>query len=334
MQQHPVPQNISSYQFRLIGDMTLKQFLELAAGIGIGLLFYTTNLIFPIKWFFVLISVIGGVAFAFMPLEGMPLDRWLIAFIKASYRPNQFVWKKSTAIPSYLKSSATKSKTDDQAQVSPTTNVPQDQESHRINQLVNLFDSQPPAREPSSPSPTTTSPTITADKAPSPKVKPKSDDAFSPTFKVIPLESVKISHPEEELTNQEVIKTQEVQPTPNQDIDVSKPIDQAATVVGTTNANLPFPSLPENPNVIVGMVLDQNGKIVENAIIEISDQSGIPVRATKTNKLGQFFSVTPLPNGYYTINTEKSGLTFDIISVTLAGEIYPPLEIRAKNAIN
>ena len=36
METHPVPQNISSYEFRLVGDMTLKQFLYLAGGILLG----------------------------------------------------------------------------------------------------------------------------------------------------------------------------------------------------------------------------------------------------------------------------------------------------------
>ena len=32
MEQHPVPRNISSFQFHLIGDMTLRQFGYLIAG--------------------------------------------------------------------------------------------------------------------------------------------------------------------------------------------------------------------------------------------------------------------------------------------------------------
>ena len=33
LQQHPVPQHIASYEFKLIGDMTIKQFAYLAGGI-------------------------------------------------------------------------------------------------------------------------------------------------------------------------------------------------------------------------------------------------------------------------------------------------------------
>ena len=40
MQQHPVPQNVTQYQFRLVGDMTLKQFLELAGGMLLAYLIY------------------------------------------------------------------------------------------------------------------------------------------------------------------------------------------------------------------------------------------------------------------------------------------------------
>ena len=44
MQQHPVPQHISNYEFKLVGDMTLKQFFQLAGGILVALIFYATPL--------------------------------------------------------------------------------------------------------------------------------------------------------------------------------------------------------------------------------------------------------------------------------------------------
>jgi len=36
--EHPIPQQISAYQFRLVGDMTIKQFFQVAAGALIALL--------------------------------------------------------------------------------------------------------------------------------------------------------------------------------------------------------------------------------------------------------------------------------------------------------
>jgi hypothetical protein len=90
--------------------------------------------------------------------------------------------------------------------------------------------------------------------------------------------------------------------------------------------------MPRSPNLLVGMVLDPQGRIIEGAILEIRDSKGVPVRALKTNKLGQFRIVTALANDTYEIETEKRGYTFDIIKVTAKGEPVPPIEIRAKTA--
>ena len=80
MEQHPIPQQISSYQFRLVGDMTLKQFFQLAGGFLVALIFYSIPLIGIVKWPFVIISALLGAALAFLPLEERPLERWIFAF--------------------------------------------------------------------------------------------------------------------------------------------------------------------------------------------------------------------------------------------------------------
>jgi hypothetical protein len=76
------------------------------------------------------------------------------------------------------------------------------------------------------------------------------------------------------------------------------------------------------------MVLDQAGKIVDNAIVEVRDQNHLPIRATKTNKLGQFFSTTPLKNGTYELEVEKAGLTFPLLTLEAQGKHIPPLKSK------
>ena len=85
MQQHPVPQNISSYEFRLVGDMTLKQFFQLAGGVLVAFILYKTALPGILKWPLMSISALTGVLLAFVPINGRPFSQWLYAFFKAVY---------------------------------------------------------------------------------------------------------------------------------------------------------------------------------------------------------------------------------------------------------
>jgi len=100
MEQHPVPRNISSFQFRLIGDMTVRQFGYLAGG---GILAY---IIFKLALLPAIINIplaavfaIAGIAFAFLPIQERPLDRWLVAFIKSIFSPSQYLWHKDSTPP-------------------------------------------------------------------------------------------------------------------------------------------------------------------------------------------------------------------------------------------
>lgn len=95
MEQHPIPQNISSYQFRLVGDMTLKQFFQLAGGVLVGLIFYSLPLLAIIRWPLAILSVIIGIGLAFFPLEERPLEKWIFAFFKSIYSPTIFYWQKN-----------------------------------------------------------------------------------------------------------------------------------------------------------------------------------------------------------------------------------------------
>lgn len=90
-------------------------------------------------------------------------------------------------------------------------------------------------------------------------------------------------------------------------------------------------NLSEHPNTPNGVVYDNHGGLVEGALISVYDHSGKPVRAFKTNGLGQFISVTPLPNGNYTIQTDFDGLNFDTIAFETHGKLLDPFAIKAKS---
>src|SRR5476649_1848560 len=99
MKEHALPQDVTGYKFHIIGNMTLKQFAEVAGGCGIGFIFYFTNLPTVIKWPLILIFAGTGALAAFVPFEERPLDHWILALVRALYRPTQFYWKRLSKVP-------------------------------------------------------------------------------------------------------------------------------------------------------------------------------------------------------------------------------------------
>ncbi|OGD62771.1 hypothetical protein A2160_04935 [Candidatus Beckwithbacteria bacterium RBG_13_42_9] len=97
--------------------------------------------------------------------------------------------------------------------------------------------------------------------------------------------------------------------------------------------DLPLPTPPEAPNLITGMVVTMEDRLLPNSIVEICNSQNQTVRAFKTNKLGQFFIATPLSDGDYEIRMEHPEYGFDIIKFKAEGKIIPPIKIRAKAKI-
>jgi hypothetical protein len=119
--EHPIPQQISAYQFRLVGDMTLKQFFQVAAGALVSLVLYASGVPGYVKWPLILISFLAGVAFAFFPLQDRPLATWIGLFIKAIYSPTLFFWKKGSETRQFFQLESTPQAA---APAHPTPTVP------------------------------------------------------------------------------------------------------------------------------------------------------------------------------------------------------------------
>lgn len=103
MDQHPIPRQITTFEFKLIGFMTLKQFLYLVIFCPIG--YIAANLI-PIPVVNILVGVlIGGIgaAFAFIPIMDRPLDVWIKNMIKRMNSPSQYFFHKKNDPVYFLK---------------------------------------------------------------------------------------------------------------------------------------------------------------------------------------------------------------------------------------
>jgi hypothetical protein len=107
-------------------------------------------------------------------------------------------------------------------------------------------------------------------------------------------------------------------------------LSEQKTITDLTTANIP--PITNLINVINGVVYDKAGNFVPNVIIIVKDSDKSPVRALKTNRLGQFAISTPLPNGTYTMEFEdsKEEKAFDIYQITLTGSVVAPVEVKEK----
>jgi len=331
---HPIPQNVTSFQFKLVGDMTLKQFGYLAAGCASAyLLFVFLAHDYPlVTWPLIIISTLLGISFAFLPIGSRPLDHWLVAFLKATYSPTKRVWRKNnktfqedplfaSRLVMYLAGlqAITVYRPPTTAEVrSPKTEVaPPLPTQEQLQKTVDLARQAQQLQMKIIQSERTLSQIKTETEKPTP----------------IPIDysqqvNKSLSDLQNLVTQASAIKQQiqAVHPTPQaplmprEKVKVVIPVRPKQTQVALTTF----------PNVINGIVKDQDSNYLEGAVAVIYDKEGLPVRALKTNKLGQFTGSTPLPNGTYTLELEKDGLNFDVLQIELGGEVLPPLVITAK----
>ena len=351
MEAHPVPQNITSFEFRLIGDMTLKQFIYLVIGAGTAYLFFVF-LAVPapfLAWPVIVISSFLGVAYAFIPIAGRPLDHWSSAFLKTIYSPTKRIWIKNNITyklyPIYnqrlnLYSAGSNIESLDIGQLSaarapipytppPTPQIqiypdlpkkkedfPSSQELEKTVELakeaqslqVKILESQRELGR------------IKQDtKQPGVDIKTSTRE-FSNVFDNLQT----LVHEAEEIKKELSTVTQAPEPLAPVKVQVIIPPQQKQTRLTLTTF----------PNVINGIIVDSQNNYLEGVVVVIHDKDGLPVRALKTNKLGQFTGSTPLPNGVYTIELEKENLSFDILQIQLEGKVLPPLNISAKKILN
>jgi len=302
MEQHPIPQQITSYEFKLVGEMTLKQFAKAAVGVIIALLINATKLVFFIKWPLIFIFAGGGLALAFVPYHDRPLEVWIQAFLKSIYAPTIYRYKKRSP-KNWLDIDLTKTINSNETE-DEKLDLPEKQ-GEKVKEFINSLPSVHRENEES---------------------EEEKKERLELILKKEKKEKV-LPEAKEEVAKEELeTEKKEDYGTANLDLKKGKLEATGQAVFG----EIPMPDIPDMPNLVVGMVLDKAGKIVEGAIIEIQDKEGNPSRVLKTNQLGQFKTLTQLADGKYLVVTDKDGLEFDRVEINLEGKIVKPIKIIAK----
>ncbi len=94
MEGHPIPRQITTFEFKLIGFLTLKQFIYLIIFIPLAFIVFK---LFPIPILNLLLAIVVvllGIALAFVPVNSRPIDVWIRNLIKRLTSPTQFVFRK------------------------------------------------------------------------------------------------------------------------------------------------------------------------------------------------------------------------------------------------
>lgn len=500
MEQHPIPQHIASFEFKLIGSLTMRQFAVLLVPLSVAVLIYFSAL--PPFIRLTLSSIIGimGFIIAVVPFGGRPFDKWAVSFVKAIISPTQRIWIKETQIPEFLSVVTTSAPSQDtipeelnkisrERLLAYLKSLPGDsvtpldaKEQIAISRLglevgqETIGQLPPPIIWPTSTweestvpvyyprehnedqipvtqftprshgeagqpgNPIFTTPMISTHAKPyiipgiEKRLRPKNNEVLeltdNPTIKTRLASdnnfSVENLIPVQIFNNQIKFvhgvgstRVRKLHFAPPENFDLSKlpirgerrfeisdelkrrfhfedagpqvvlPIAPRKTQAGVkitstveqtlsyspqqtktytqptrprSTAKLPVPAavkqdfskfslsnsskadtkssqqassasiipLTSTPNVLSGLACDHQGTPIEAAVLVIRDSNGIPVRALKTNKLGQFLSATPLADGLYSIETESDLADFTPTSITLNGRIVGPINIQGR----
>lgn len=404
MDQHPIPQNVTGFQFKLIGKMTVKQFGYVALGVISAVIVYYLPIsgILGLLVKVILLPLFGasGAIIAFVPIDGRPIDTMAGNFMKAFFSPNQYVYRKTGSQFSFSKIKSAppaKPAKNDHTPNGHTIQTSAGDKAQELQKLLIQSHAERPknaqdAREatflkslsqtaalssPAQPSiqqqlqaPQTTQPTQspTAPVSPAPNKEAQSDalsakenelkkqldsakeqeankrnsqEASAIHQKTIALEKELLeTHAQKQALEQEIanLKRQLIAqktPAPNITQTAKKQLRQepaskahVRSIPADMNKRMGL-LVSDSPNVVSGVVKDPRGNVLPNILVEIKDQADNPVRAFKTNALGNFASATSLAPGEYVITLEdpKKQQTFDEIKITLTNQVLLPLEI-------
>lgn len=343
MDNHPIPQDITGFQFKLIGNMTIRQFVYLAAGVVVAFfIFFILPIPFLIKLPLSIIFLIIGASFAFVPISGRPMDTMVSNFFKALSAQTQYIYQKTGGDLSKTQNFADiETQTNAQNQVSANPSV------SPVDSSVNSALATPPPPPITNEleasimqvAPVSSTPMPALQSVPEPAAYGNVPSPSIQEYEEMPaateVESVIAGQSElqkllletqrqkealekellvlkSKLESQNGKKTQNVRKVP-------QGLEKTAGVL----------SIPQEPNLITGIIKDPRGNLLQNILVEVKDSEDNPVRAFKTNELGQFASATPLNNGKYVLTFEdsKGEHKFDAVEIEVVGSAVLPLEI-------
>lgn len=337
MENHPIPQDVTGFKFRLIGSITLKQFLYLLGAGGIDLALYFLPIPLLLKIPLMGIPAIIALALAFVPIDGRPMDKMIMNFLRALPAENEYIFKKHGVDMPYfafvppVHTRPAAQQTDSRIaqktvlfnQLSRSYFNADEEESKNIQNVTSLFQS---SNTPATPTSGFVNRVINADEPPAPSspapipmaAQTPKPDLIKPVMPPVNTAAPQHSKPTQEA---QVAPVPPVATPTTPAIQAVQPVSQSATTAPRASY--------ESPNVIEGIVRDPRGKPLPHVIVEILDENNIPKRTFRTSQNGMFISATPMAPGTYTIHLEDTlkKQDFEDKKIEVNGSVLPVIEI-------
>lgn len=313
MDQHPVPRQITTFEFKLIGFFTVKQFIYIIVFLPVGYIVYA---LFPIPILNIILGLlVGGIGFAFalLPINERPLDIWVRNLFKRLTSPTQYTFHKNNPpiyffSNLYFVSDPHQVSTHIESQEKLAAYLQQTNQTQQANvhkqQVHNLLKKSPPAPVPVSVVP--------------PPVIPMVPEAEIKKEHATPLPAALTQQPEPVITS--IVTT--VAPPP--EAPVTPPVKSTAPAV--TSPKKPF---------LTGTIKNHRLLPLPGMLIYVKDATGGTVRLLKTNPHGIFATFNPLPAGDYSFEPKDPRNTyfFDTMNIHIDGEQHKPFEFFSKELL-
>ncbi len=320
MEAHPIPRQITTFEFKLVGFFTVKQFIEIVFFAVIGFVLY---LIFPIPLVNIVVGVLVGAigfALALLPYNERPLDEWIVLMFRRLRSPTQYIFHKNNPAvyffnDLYFVSDPHRVLTHVESREKLAAYLARAQSAQTQAQPLN-------ASTPSAPA----APISTGQAAPPSQSVPVASA-------LVPMQSAQI-----------------VQPTPAKDHATPIPLPppkltlQTATLKAKEVAGNPASSPPSTTSNVVkgprapfltGEVKNHKQLPIPGILVYLKDSSGKTLRLMKTNPHGIFATFNAVPPGSYSFELKdpRESYFFDTMTKEVA-ELNPiPLEFVSKELL-
>lgn len=325
MEQHAIPRQITSFEFKLIGFMTLRQFMYLVVAFPLA---YVVYVLFPIPLLNILLAaVVGGAGLvtAFVPIQDRSLDIWAKTVWKRLQNPTQYYYHKRNDPLYFLKDlyfladphhmlAHIESKEKLAQYLAMTKQRPQPN-VHKKEVGVLLQSSTASLQK-------ETAAGISTDiHSPSAAMQEAMQMSAALAPQPLPVAAPPIP-PVSQAPRQVLMQTEVVQQPHESTTITAKVIPPQATISG----NQPFLS---------GVVRTSKRIPIPGILIYIKDDSGNPLRLMKSNPHGVFATFNPLQPGNYTFEIKDPTGTyfFDTMKVPVQETNTMPVEFMSKEIL-